>query len=134
MRTFKETEKGCIVFNGEKHHLKVDSITLTFVMVDSLQKMENARNEAEKVRAEFEAGAIDNETLIASMQDKFLEIEKHNERFCIRMLGQESYNAIKVGSVAFNFDDLQQLTNLIINELVDIRANQNKSLTGDLVE
>lgn len=134
MRTFKESVKGCIVFEGCTYYLKVDSITLTFVMVDSLQKMEQAKNEAEQIRSDFEGGKLEAETFMDAMYKKFEEIEKHNERFCKRMLGNEAYSEITEKANAFNFDDLQQLTNLIIGELVDIRNEQNKTLVGDLVE
>lgn len=132
MRTFKESKKGCIGFNGKSYYLKIDSFTLTLIMADTLPKMEGVRLEAEQLQVDFEAGKFDNDTYIDEINAKFDKLKKHNERFCKLILGDDAFSEIVDGCNAFTFEDLQTLVNMPIQELTDIKQSQNNDLVGDL--
>ncbi|MGL5329047.1 MAG: hypothetical protein ACRDD7_07255 [Peptostreptococcaceae bacterium] len=130
MRTFKPSKKGIIRAGEKDYYLKLDSMTITLVMMDSLPKMEEIRNEAEKQRIDFEKGLIEQEAFIDTIEKSFIKLSQHNERFCKRMIGETNFNELYLSCGGLNFDDLQGLTNLIIGELIDIKNETKESLLG----
>lgn len=105
-------------------------MTITLVMMDSLPKMEEIKAEAEKHKSDFEKGLMEQEAFIETIEKSFNKLAQHNERFCRRMLGDVAIEEIDTDCHGFTFDDLQELVNIIMGELIDIKNEAKESLLG----
>ena len=129
MRKFEPSKKGVISFQDKEYRLKIDSVTLTLVMVDSVQKLESERKKANDLQKSFDSGEIAIDTFIEEDEVALDNISKQSERFCRRMLGNKAFDEIENASHGLTFDDYTQLTTLIMGELSDIKSETNNSLT-----
>lgn len=130
MKTFKQSKKGCINIGDKTYFLKTDSMTLTLVMMDSIPKMEEARDIVFNVKKRYELGEIAYDELLIEIEKSFKSLERHCERFLKRIFGEEAYREIIVACGGFSFDDMQNLTVLVIEELTDLKNSENKTLIG----
>lgn len=133
MRVFKPNKLGVIVYNDKEYKVKTDNTTISIVMLSCINQLDQAKSKSMELKEMLDSKEIEIDKFIDEIQVAFDEIYRQCERFCSICLGTKAYSEINKDK-ELPLEDLNELSNLIMQELIDIKDKSSLKLKESVAE